>query len=138
MNQDLSRPTFRKGERLCSQKVIAQLFAEGAVVFKYPFRLVFMTREREKGYPAQVIMTVSKKRFKRANKRNLLRRRMKEAYRLNKHPLYDYLELHNKTLYASVIYMPTEELDYATIEKGMKKVLAKLKETLEATDSVNQ
>jgi ribonuclease P protein component len=130
MEQTSPHNTFRKGERLCSQKLIAQLFAEGDVLMKYPFRVVYMIKDKEKGYPAQVIMSVSKRRFKRANKRNLLRRRMKEAFRLNKHSLYEFLDAHNKLLICSVIYLPTEELDYVAIEKGMKKTLARLMEAV--------
>lgn len=130
MEQTSPRHTFRKGERLCSQKLIAQLFAEGGVLMKYPFRVVYMVHDREKGYPVQVVMSVSKKRFKRANKRNLLRRRMKEAYRLHKQPLYNLLDAHNKLLICSVIYLPTEELEYVAIEKGIKKTLARLMENI--------
>jgi ribonuclease P protein component len=118
--------TFRKEERLCSHKLIQKLFEEGEAVLKYPFRVVYLTGNLPTEMPVQVIMSVSKKRFKRANKRNLLRRRMKEAYRLNKDVFYDEISKLGIQVAMSVNYLPTEELSYAEIEKGMKKLLMRI------------
>ena len=122
--------TLRKAERFHSHKLIEKLFAEGKVWIKYPFRIVWMPLEEPKGPPAEVMISVSKKKFKRANKRNLLRRRTKEAYRQQKDKLYEFLELHHKRIAFAIIYLPAEELLYADIEKGMKKMLSKMIEEL--------
>jgi ribonuclease P protein component len=122
--------TFRKEERLCSHKLIQKLFEEGEAVLKYPFRVVYLTGSLPTEMPVQVIMSVSKKRFKRANKRNLLRRRMKEAYRLNKDAFYNELTKLGIQVAMSVNYLPTDELSYAEIEKGMKKLLMRLMDQL--------
>lgn len=116
--------TFKKEERLCSFSLIDKLFAEGKSFVKYPFRVVYLQLPDDANQPAQVMMSVAKKRFKRANKRNLIRRKMKEAYRQQKHLLYESLNDNNKKIAFAVMYLPTEILTYTEIEKGINKVIA--------------
>lgn len=118
--------TFKKIERLCSHKTITKLFGDGQVVVKYPFRAVYLTEELAGFPPCKMMVSVSKKKFKRANVRNLLKRRAKEAYRLQKDVLYGKLEDMNLHLDIALIYLPKEELDYRDIEKGMAKLIDKL------------
>ena len=87
--------SFRKGERLTSKKIIQDLFREGSTFYIQPFKVVFQCREIPSDYPAQVLVTASRKGFRRAVNRNAVRRIIKEAYRLNKGRLYDVL-LSNK------------------------------------------
>jgi len=79
------RHTLPKSERLCSKKAIDALFAGGNKSFSaYPIRVVYMERP-EPG--VQILLSVSKRRFKHAVDRNRVKRQMREAYRLNKHIL---------------------------------------------------
>jgi ribonuclease P protein component len=118
--------TFNKHERLRRRNTILQIFANGEVVVKYPFRAVFALSKAD-GFPlCEVLFSVPKKRFKRANKRNLLRRRMREAYRLQKEGFYQKLAEKDLQLSMALIYLPTEELDYAPIYKGMGKLMDKI------------
>ncbi|NPA36840.1 MAG: ribonuclease P protein component [Chlorobi bacterium] len=123
--------TFPKREKLCSRKVINRLFAEGSSFVKYPFRIVLIKTDGEDNVPAKVLITVSKKRIKRANKRNLLKRRIKEAYRLNKHLIIR--ELNDKSLNIAVafVYLPDTVMSFAEIEKGMKQGLNVLLKRIE-------
>lgn len=124
--------TFRKEERLCSQKTIELLFAQGQSFVKYPFRVIYLEQpDHTFPVPAQVLMSVSKKRFKRANRRNWIRRRMKEAYRLNKDAFYQWLVKKESGMALAFIYLPTEMLSFAEIEKGIIQSLRKLCETID-------
>jgi len=125
------RFTFKKEERLCSKIFIDRLFTEGKSVYSPPFRFVFMPVEYLKGeFPAQVVFSVPKRNFKRAVMRNLIRRRMREAYRLNKSSFYEGLGLSDQKLAIMIIYIEKEIYEYPKIEtgilKGLKKIIAKL------------
>jgi len=117
------RNTFQKNERLCSKKAIQQLFDEGQSFVKYPFRITLLPIVDEEASSAQVLISVSKKKIKRANKRNWIKRRIREAYRLNKHALLEALMENKIKIAISLVYLPQEILDYSMIEKGMKKAL---------------
>jgi len=84
----------------------------------------------EDGKPVKAAFSVSKRSFKRAVKRNLLKRLMRETYRLNKSSLIAELESRNEQLGVMFIYAAKEIRDYETVEKGMLKSLEKLKKEL--------
>lgn len=117
---------FGKSEKLCSRKIIDRLFERGEAFMAFPLRVQFMPAELPENVPAQVMFSASKRRFKRAVKRNLLKRRMREAYRLNKQPLMDVLEEKDVQLGVAFLFVSKEELDYHFIEKAMKKAIQKL------------
>jgi ribonuclease P protein component len=122
--------TLKKDERLCSQKVIGEMFSSGESFLSYPLKVVFQKTESTQPFPVQAAFTVSKRNFKRAVKRNLLKRRMREAFRLNKSGFYD--ELAAKELHIAVmfVFIGKDPIEFPIIEKAMisafKKVLAKI------------
>jgi ribonuclease P protein component len=122
--------SFPKKEKLCSQKVIEELFSSGRSFIKYPLRVVFMVQEEQPDTPMKVLVSVSKRRFKRAYKRNLLKRRIREAYRLNKHLIFPLLEKNSVNIAIAFVYLPTEILPYNEIEKAMRATLESLKTKL--------
>ena len=122
--------SFPKKEKLCSQKVIEELFSSGRSFIKYPLRIVFMPREEQPDTRVKVLVSVSKRRFKRAYKRNLLKRRIREAYRLNKHHIFPLLEKNNTNIVIAFVYLPMEILPYSEIEKAMTATLESLKTKL--------
>jgi len=121
-----NRLTFKKEERLCSKTVLDSLFAEGKSVFAFPCKILYIPTEHSSDFPIQVVFSVPKRNFKHAVKRNLIRRRMREAYRLNKEELYSKLAPLDLKLAVMVLYIEKEVKDYKAIEKGMKKGLKKL------------
>ncbi len=130
--------SFGKKEKICSLKLIQRLFAEGKSMVKYPLRVSQITLdELPENVSCQVLVSVSKKKFKRANKRNRIKRQIREAYRLNKHLLDEALQATGKKMALAFIYIPTEEISTAEIEKAMIKALLQLKETLEKQSQPN-
>ena len=114
--------SFKKRERLKSSKSISLLFQEGQSRSSFPLRILFSERE-EGEIPATVAISVPKRLFKRAVDRNLLKRRIREAYRLNKMFFYSRLEEMNRKLNLVIQYQHKEILDFTSIETGLKKVL---------------
>lgn len=115
--------TFAKEERLCSQKAFENLLKSGSSVFLFPFKITWVKTEYPLPFQAQIAFSVPKKRFKRANKRNLIKRRLREAYRLNKHPLYDFLKTRDIRIQLLVVYVAPEVMTYHDIETKFKNAL---------------
>jgi len=122
--------SFPKADRLCSHIIIEKLFTQGKSFVSYPFRVVYLKTELPDETGAQVLFSVSKKKFKRAVHRNLLKRRMREAYRLNRNTFKTFLINSNQQIVFACVYISGEQLSYSTIEKGMKKSLIKLQSEL--------
>ncbi|TSD67220.1 ribonuclease P protein component [Inquilinus sp. KBS0705] len=119
--------TFTKEERLCNKKLIDGLFHNGSSFLCYPFKVSWMPADDGQTSPVQVVISVSKKRFKRAVDRNLVKRRIREAYRLNKQTLlYDALVNAEAKIVLSLAYIGKEIAGYDLIEKKMLKLLTQL------------
>jgi ribonuclease P protein component len=123
--------TFKltKKERLCSTKLIEKLFGQGASFYIFPLKVVYLKTLLHSRHPAGVSFSVSKRNFKLAVTRNLLKRRMREAYRLNKPAFYESIP-EGQQVAIMFIYSCKEVKDYQSIEKGMQKALKKLGELM--------
>ena len=119
-------PEFRKAERLCSKKRIDGLFSGGRSLSAYPIRAIYAPKE-EDGEPVEVLVSVSKRHFKRAVDRNRLKRLIREAYRLNKSVLLDRLQGHHFSV--AFLWMSDEKADYATVEEKMRNLLQRIAES---------
>ena len=118
--------TFKKEERLCSQIIIGKMFSEGESFLSHPIKVVFLKTELSCSYPAQTAFSVSKRNFKKAVHRNLIKRRMREAFRLNKNDFYQKLESEKKELAIMFIFIGKEISTYSEIEKAIKNAMRRI------------
>lgn len=111
---------FPKNEKIKSRKTIDQLFSEGKSWVQYPVKMLYIPSETEVN---QAAFSVPKRNFKRAVDRNRIKRKLREAYRLNKYILSG--STRNFSIF--FIYLGKEKREYRQIEKSVKKLLFKLK-----------
>ena len=110
---------FPKGEKLVSKKDIEELFKSGSSFYLRPLLVKFKAIDGDKN---KALFSVSKRNFKRAVDRNLLKRRMREVYRLNKHLLAD-----STTFYhIAFVYVDKSIVPYDQIEPKLKKLIKRL------------
>ncbi|KAA6323045.1 Ribonuclease P protein component [termite gut metagenome] len=122
----MNRNTLCKTERLCSKLIIEKMFAGGAKSFSiFPLRVVFVPLESLEN-SAVILISVSKRRFKRAVKRNRVKRQIREAYRKNKHDLLHTLEEKELKLAIAFIYLDDKLIPSIEMEKKIQIVLARL------------
>ena len=119
--------TLTKPERLHSFGAIRRLFKEGQSGFVYPFRYMFYVEDAAQT-EAAILFSTPKKFHTRANKRNTIRRRMREAYRLNKEVLT--ARLGNRRIELALIYSSKTIHDYKFIENALKKSLEQIASNL--------
>ncbi len=106
------------------------MFAGGAHSFSiFPLRVVYLPVE-ELDAPVAILISVSKRRFKRAVKRNRVKRQIREAFRTNKHQLISFLENQNIRLAVGFIYLSGSLPNSPEIEEKMKIALMRIEEKL--------
>jgi len=119
----LVRYTFQKNERLTHKPTINKIFqTKGQRLSAFPLSLIFMECQREEDVPAQILISVPKKRIRRAVQRNLIKRRIRESYRMQKHLLFDSIG-NEKQFALAIVYLPTEPHTYKSINKAVKKLI---------------
>lgn len=128
---DIAGNTLCKAERLNSKAIIDKLFSGASRSFAiFPLRVVFMTLEKGDA-DASILISVPKKRFKRAVKRNRVKRLVREAYRKNKHELLSALAGKDYGLAVSFIYLDSTLPESVDIELKVKRLLDRIIEKLE-------
>ena len=120
----MKRNTFPLREHLKSKSAIEQIYANGTSVTSFPMRAIFVEQPQEaQGPTAAILINVSKKRFRHAVDRNLVKRRIREAYRTSKHPFIEALEKCGKKMAVAIIYIDNKHNSTAFIRKKMAKLL---------------
>ncbi len=137
----MKQHTLHKSERLKSRKTISRLFAnEGKSLVSYPFKVVWLQIQVPDApdYPAQVAVSVPSRNFPKATDRNLLKRRIKEAYRLQKSVLYNHitptpLNEPSTLLAIMFIYLGKEKIPYEVITQKVSVCLMQLVKRISVT-----
>lgn len=117
---------FAKNERLCSLKLIEELFKSGNVLFQYPYRIIWKESETALPGPSQVVIAVPKRNFKRAVDRNLIKRRIREGFRTQKEILYSPLSVKGLSIVFMIQYTGKEIAGFSKISESMATALRKL------------
>lgn len=133
-----SGPSFRfpKREKLTGKKDIEELFKDGSSFYLRPLLIKYRRKDVSDQDAHRVLFTVSKRNFKRAVKRNLIKRRMREAYRLHKHLIHS---AHIPFYQIAFVYIDKSLLPYAEIEDKLKSSLMRLQKLhLASPDKLDQ
>lgn len=125
--------TLGRQERIKSSKLIDELFSGGKSqsMAAFPLRVVWSIKEQDSPLTTQILVSVSKRHFKRAVKRNRVKRQIREAYRLNKQLLTSSI-LHSSpsTLCLAFIWQSDELFPSSVVEERMRTLLQRLAEKL--------
>ena len=123
--------SFKKEERLCNIQLIEKLYHNGSSFLVYPFRIIWLSSEANSEFPVQVLISIPKKKFKRAVDRNLLKRRIREIYRLQKsEDLFPFLNERSEKIVLGINYIGNEIAEYASMAKKFNTVMLRLKKNI--------
>lgn len=123
---------FPKNEKLCGEIRIGKLYKDGKAFLAFPMRVVYVFSDEKTVSPLKLVISVPKKKFKRAVDRNRIKRLMREAFRLQKNDLVTSLEKSGLYLHTGISIITEKIPDYSEISSKMGIILQKL------TDIVNQ
>ena len=117
--------SFKKGERLTGKKEISALFLSGRGVTFPPFRFLYLPASGGL-YPVRIAIAVPKRLYRRAVDRNLLKRRIREAYRLLKPALYRHLNEKGMEIHLVIQYRHESLLPFVPLKEALRKGLEQL------------
>jgi ribonuclease P protein component len=116
-----------KGERLCGVKAISDLFSGGSPLNLPPLKIIYRVMPEDPSLePVRVMISVPKRYFRKAVDRNLIKRRIREAYRQNKLPLTNSLRGSGKRIDMAIIWIDTSIQSYDITERCVKEMVGKL------------
>lgn len=127
---NITRETFSKSERLCSKKILDELFEKGNILHTSLLKVVWLPAILPSDSPAQIAISVPKKGFRLAVTRNLVKRRMREAYRKNRRSLYEALIKQNITIAFIVIVKGNTVPRNDETEKAVIEIINRLTKTV--------
>lgn len=140
------RYTLGKSEKLRHTTLVEGVFAEGRKIYDFPLRVMYRIVDEaelrssfrdhvpDRIGPLQMMITVPKKKRRHAVDRVLMRRRIREAYRLNRLPLFEKVRESDgrvRSVEMAFIYLHNENTGYSLIDKKMKRIIAKIAREIE-------
>ncbi len=133
MNEDsVSKPqaTLPKEMRITSQKELDALFSSGNSFVSYPLRVVYLQKPKNCRCDLAMLVSVPKKRLKRANKRNRMKRLIRETFRTQRHQLSNSLAPLPFSMNIAFLYLKSELAPHSEVLRAMQKALTTLQSLL--------
>ena len=126
------RFTLSKEDRICSKKLINELFTgNGRSMTAFPLRVVFMKRTIIDDQPrAAMLVSVPKRYFKHAVDRNRVKRQVREAFRRNKSIITQNLTDDHEAVAMAFVWLTNEKLPSSEVENRMVRLLTRISECL--------
>ncbi len=119
--------SFSKGERLCGIKAVSELFSAGRAINLPPLRIIYrILPAGDNREPLRVLVSVPRRHFRKAVSRNLIRRRIKEAWRMNKSTLKEALLSSGRRLEVAIIWNDTETRTWEETETAVREATGRL------------
>ncbi|MDA3942524.1 MAG: ribonuclease P protein component [Bacteroidetes bacterium] len=115
-----------KSERLHGHNTIEQLFSRGKSFYVYPFKVVVFQEVTNDNPPLRMLISVSRRRFKKAPDRNRIKRLCREAWRMQKSELIEKLSQNNNRKDVALIYTAGSILPFTEISQKIKVILLRL------------
>ena len=122
-----TRFSLGRQERLKSSLDIQDLLKNGRSVSCFPFKVYWeISREEDQKSPVRMAVSVPKRKFRRAVDRNLMKRRIREAYRHNKELIYSQLRERQMNIILIILFLSDELMSFERLNGGMRELLGKL------------
>jgi len=118
------RNNLSKKERLHSKKKIESVFKDGKSFFIYPIKIIYLKVADDENFGAEILITVPKRNIKSAVKRNLIKRHIRESYRITKHKLNDELIRSGRKMNIAFIFLGKIDYDFKSLKNVISKALA--------------
>ncbi|MDR0969639.1 MAG: ribonuclease P protein component [Lentimicrobiaceae bacterium] len=130
----MTQQQFPKHERLHENKAITTLFEQGNSFFIYPFKVFVRENKNAEKPTLRLLISISKKRFKRAVLRNRIKRLTREGWRQNKHTLLSVCTVKESTIDVALIYTATQLHSFKEIQKKITVILRQITEQYEISE----
>jgi len=118
--------TYNKKEKLKSRKQLEAIFSKGRTFLFFPVKVFYLLPETPLDNIVKTGVGASSRTFKKAVQRNRIKRLLREAYRLNKQPLHQFLQIHNRQLVVFLLYIDKQMPKKNSIQTKMPVILEKL------------
>lgn len=126
--------TYSREEKLKSRKLTEQVFKQGKTFTVFPLKVFYTTPAQPLDFHAKVGVGASSRKFKKAVHRNYVKRILREAYRIEKLPLHQFLQQQNKQVAVFILYLDKALPPFEVIKAKMPLALQRLvRELNEAT-----
>ncbi len=118
--------TFNKKEKLTGERIIQDVFASKNKFLSYPLKINYLLIQAEQKESIRVLIGCPKRNFKKAVDRNRIKRLLREAYRLNCHPLKNHLQTTHQKMSLAIVFIGEEMPNFDLIEHKIKKIITRL------------